>query len=439
MRALVALPALVLTLVGCPAAGDPPPGQACGDGIVDESVDSSEACDDGNRWGGDGCDHLCASEDGFGETEPNDDPTEPQTLDESTVFGSLPPGDLDCFAIDVGAAAAVRASVTEPGGCSGDLAIELVNAAGNRVTSGLPDLSGCAAIEPDTDNAARYLEAGPHSLCVSPILGAVVRSYQLTFELLDSCTDLAALPPDASQDLEGDGIADVCDPDDDNDGVDDGVDNCPEAPNGPEQPFPWSTAQDGFVTLWLVLGPFTSGVTPGACEPSPDAFAAAADADAAPVLGDVASELPWFAHFAWPGDSAIVRFTDHFSVDAPREAYVASWVYAPEERSAVLTIGSDDGQIVWLNGAEIGRKLNCSGVAADQLAFPVTLQSGWNRLLHKVYDGGGGWGVIARFYEEDGLTPMTDLGLSIGGAAEWVDDQGDLDGDGVGDICDPTP
>ena len=434
MRALVALPALALLLVGCPTAGDPPV-PVCGDGTVEEG----EACDDSNTWGGDGCDHLCQEEDGSGETEPNDDPTEPQALDDTTVYGALQPGDLDCFAIDATAAAAVRASVTEPSGCSGDLVIELVNAEGDRVTSGLPDLNGCASIEPDTDNAARYLEAGPHSLCVGPVLGAVVRSYQLTFELLDSCTDLADLAPDANQDLEGDGIADVCDPDDDDDGVNDEADNCPEAPNGAEQPFPWSTAQDGFVTLWLVLGPFTTGVTPGQCEPSPDAFAATADADAAPVLGDVASELPWFAHFAWPGDSAIVRFTDWFGVDAPREAYVASWVYAPEERPAVLTIGSDDGQIVWLNGVEIGRKLNCSGVSADQLAFPVTLESGWNRLLHKVYDGGGGWGVIARFYEADGVTPMTDLGLSIGGASDWTDDQGDLDGDGIGDICDPTP
>ncbi len=80
LDALVALPALVLILAGCPTAADPPPGQACGDGIVDESVDSAEACDDGNRWGGDGCDHLCQWEDGPTETEPNDSPTEPQTL-----------------------------------------------------------------------------------------------------------------------------------------------------------------------------------------------------------------------------------------------------------------------------------------------------------------------------------------------------------------------
>ncbi len=34
---------------------------------------------------------------------------------------------------------------------------------------------------------------------------------------------------------------------------------------------------------------------------------------------------------------------------------------------------------------------------------------------------------------------MLDLGLSIGGPADWVDDQGDADGDGIGDFCDPEP
>lgn len=38
----------------------------------------------------------------------------------------------------------------------------------------------------------------------------------------------------------------------------------------------------------------------------------------------------------------------------------------------------------------------------------------------------------------DGMTPMTDLGVSLTDAA-WVDEQTDGDGDGVGDICDPDP
>ena len=42
--------------------------------------------------------------------------------------------------------------------------------------------------------------------------------------------------PDQS-DNEGDGLGDICDPDDDNDGIDDGVDNCPLDANADQQDF----------------------------------------------------------------------------------------------------------------------------------------------------------------------------------------------------------
>ena len=78
-------------------------------------------------------------------------------------------------------------------------------------------------------------------------------------------------------------------------------------------------------------------------------------------------------------------------------------------------------------------------IGTDAFRFPVTLDAGWNRLVHKVYDGGGGWGQVVRFYEVDGTTPMTDLALSLAGPMDWTDNQGDLDSDGIGDFCDPTP
>ncbi|MCO4772554.1 MAG: thrombospondin type 3 repeat-containing protein [Deltaproteobacteria bacterium] len=435
----VSLRALVLLLAGgllaCPSAGEPVPAPVCGDGALDEG----EACDDGNLWGGDGCTHVCTAESGPSEVEPNDDVSEAAALG-AGVDGAVLPGDRDCFSLEVAEAAAVRATVSEAGGCAGDAVLELVDADGLRITSGLPGLDGCTAIDANNDNDARYLVAGIYALCVNPIFDGAVPSYTLTAEVVDSCTDLPDLAPDPAQDLEGDGIADVCDPDDDNDGVADEEDNCPATPNGTENPFPWSTADEGFVRLWTVLGAFDEGVTPGVCEPSPDSFAGASDPDVAPILGDDVGELTWFATFSWPGASAIVNFNAWFGdVTAPREAYVASWIYSPDARDAVLAVGSDDGQVVWLNGLEAGRKTNCSGVAPDQLRFPVSLEAGWNRLLHKVYDGGGGWGVVARFYETDEETPMTDLGVSILGPMDQVDDQGDADGDGIGDICDDAP
>lgn len=423
------------TLIACPAEPTDP---LCGNGLLEEG----EACDDGNPWGGDGCTHLCTAEDGAGEEEPNDDPDDAQALGDGRVHGALAPGDRDCFATTVEAAGAVRATIGAADGaaCDFEVLVELIDPDGERVTSALPTSDGdCPMIDPDADTWARYLAEGDYAVCVQPLLDSVVQSYSLDVTTADSCSDLEPLAPDPGQDLEGDGIADVCDPDDDDDGVPDEVDNCPEAPNGPDQPFPWATADAGFVNLWLILGPFTDGISPADCEPSADSFAATDDADAAPALGDAVGDVPWFAHFSRPGASAVVRFTDWFGASAPREAYALSWVYAADARDAVLTIGSDDGHRVWMNGVEVATNTGCHGVGVDAFRYDVTLEAGWNRLLVKVYDGGGGWGLVARLYETDDETPMTDLGLSIGGPEDWLDDQGDADGDGIGDFCDPQP
>ncbi len=434
------LVAASLVLTACPSEPDPVGEPLCGD----ETVDDGEACDDGNLLGGDGCTHLCTVEEGVGETEPNDDAEDAAKVGplSGTLHGTLLPGDRDCFLVPVDEAAAIRATMLPVGAaCEFPSTVEVLGPDGARVSSGLPvPPDGCAAVEPDTDTFARYLVAGDHLVCITPVLDGTAASYTLVIEIADSCTDLPELPPDPSQDHEGDGVADLCDPDDDDDGVEDAVDNCPEVPNGPEQPFDWGTGEDGFVPMWLILGAFDDGETPGDCEPSPDSFTGNADADAAPELGDSVGTKQWFAHVALPGNSAVVRFTDWFSVvPAPREAYAATWVHAPDARVAELAMGSDDGHVAWVNGVEVGRNAGCHGVGTDAFRYPVDLDEGWNRLLIKVYDGGGGWGLVARFYEADGETPMDDLGLSVGGPEDWVDDQTDSDGDGEGDLCDRTP
>jgi cysteine-rich repeat protein len=424
--------------LGCPPAEGPPP-PVCGDGVVE----GAEVCDDGDAWGGDGCTPLCTDEAGPLEVEPNDSP-EDASANEALgdgVSGALRRGDRDCFALEVPEAGAVAVALTEPGGCGGGAALELIDGDGVKVVSGLPSTdTGCPSIDPDTTNAARYLTGGPHTVCVLPLFEAVVPAYRLEIEVTDSCEGPPPIPPEASQDLDSDGLADVCDADDDGDGVLDEDDVCPRAPDGPEQPFGWDTSSDGFVKLWLVLGGFPAGETPGGCEPSSAPLAGEDDADLAPALGDRAGEVPWFATFSWPTAGPTVNFNAWFGdLPAPREAYVATWVRAPEPREAELAVGSDDGQIVWLNGEVVASKANCSGVAPDQVRAPVTLAAGWNRLVHKVYDGGGGWAVVARFYEADGTTPMTDLDVSALGPTPQESVQADGDGDGIGDLCDPTP
>jgi len=62
----------------------------------------------------------------------------------------------------------------------------------------------------------------------------------------------------------------------------------------------------------------------------------------------------------------------------------------------VLALGSDDGVRVWLNGRVVHDHLLGRGVAKDDDLVPVTFRKGDNRLLMKVENGGGGWGLILR-------------------------------------------
>ena len=414
---------------------------ACGDGILDDG----EACDDGNTWRGDGCSDTCFVEEGDFEVEPNDASEDATAVAPPlTILGNLPAADRDCFSFEVPQASALVATMRQDpqsDSCAVEAVIEALDADGVRITAGLPDLAtGCPAIDPDRDTFARYLSAGEVTVCVEPAFDGQVPWYALDLDVVDACTGLAVIPLDRGQDLDGDDIADVCDDDDDGDGVLDEVDNCPTVPNGPTAPFGWDTADEGFVRLWMILGPFTTGVSPVNCEPSPDAFTGPSDPESAPVLGEVVGTAAWFAEVSWPADSAIVDFNTWFAATpAPREAYAAAWLYTPVDRDVVVAFGSDDGFRAWIDDTEIGSVSGCQGVGVDAFPQPATaLTAGWHRLLVKVYDGGGGWGLVARLYEADGTTPVTDVDVSLAGPMLWADNQTDADSDGIGDVCE-TP
>lgn len=429
---------MVWGIVGCTGNVEIVGLPSCGDG----EVDASEACDDGNAWGGDGCTADCVVETEPLEAEPNDEAASAQAVETpAMLLGHLVPGDVDCFSLAVPEAGAVRATLTEPGAetCSFDAVLQLFDEADALVATGLPSVAdGCSAIDPDVDTFARYLPAGTYTVCASPAFDGSVPAYALELDVFDSCTELDPLAPDPSQDLEADGLADVCDDDDDDDGVFDDVDNCPEVPNGPATTG-WNTSDEGRIRQWMVLGPFSDGASPKGCEPTAANGAGETDATSAPQLGDVGAVGSWFAEWQWRHDSSVMRFTDWFSnTPAPREAYAAVWLFSEAERDVELALGADDGFRVWVGDVEVGVHRGCQGVYPDAYRYPATLLAGWNRLLVKVYDGGGGWGVVARVFEPDGTTPVVDLDTSLA-PAPWADDQSDTDGDGLGDICDPTP
>lgn len=406
----------------------------CGDGVVDRD----EACDDGNTWGGDGCSPTCTLETLRGEQEPNDHWWQGHPLSSGeSVLGALPPFDVDCWSIDVEDNGWVSARASGPeGDCPPDLSLTLYGPEGTLLDRSLaaPEPGACAPITPQTHPGAAYLSAGTYAVCVEGLLRSAVPTYLLQVTTGDdSCLDIEPTP---ENDLDGDGIADACDPDIDGDGVLNEVDVCPWVSDGPNTPIARTNA-GGFLRHWLVAAglrgdPAGPG---GSCDPSPVSRLGEDDATAVPELGDRAGSVPLRI---WLPRDGQINFLDVSSASPAREAYAVTWVLLAEPTSAVLHAGVDDGATVWVDGVQLANVTTCQGVTVDEFAWPVFLDAGWHRIVFKIRDTGGGWGMVARLRTSAG-DPLGGLETSPVGPWRWDRNQPDRDGDGVGDSCDPEP
>jgi cysteine-rich repeat protein len=390
---------------------------ACGDAVVD----TDEVCDDGALRGGDGCDGSCAAETGALEVEPNDT-IEEATVASDRVHGALDDGDVDCWSVELAQCEAIAVAQTAP--CDVAMTFSLYNPDGALVAVGAPGESGCAALDPADQPGARWVGEGTWTVCAEPVTGALA-SYGLVFATSAS-TDF-----DGGDDLDADGAPDSCDLDRDGDGVADADDNCPDVSNGPDTTLTLDAS--GYVRTWLGAGPFTGGVSTGGCRPAEDARVGEDLSEFGPALGDPAGETIWRAHLL---DSGLLNLLDFYgTVDAPREAYALVYLQSEAAVSATLAVGADDGVFAWWNGTQVLDIADCQGVNADQFQAPVDVLAGTNTLLLKVYDQGGGWGLIARLLDAEGAA-ILDLTPALDPEGTWRPDQTDSDGDGLGDVCD---
>jgi hypothetical protein len=73
------------------------------------------------------------------------------------------------------------------------------------------------------------------------------------------------------------------------------------------------------------------------------------------------------------------------------------------KQEAVLQVGSDDAVKAWLNGNQILAHNIMRGAQPAQEKINVTLNKGWNIILLKITNGGGGWGAFVRLVDSEGL------------------------------------
>ena len=152
---------------------------------------------------------------------------------------------------------------------------------------------------------------------------------------------------------------------------------------------------EGFVTEWHVAGPYmVKGKT------GPRIF----DEPFAPEKED-AEKITWKT-FATEAGNDFWRLDLWRRIGGDnRAAYLRTCVWSPTIQEIRFGFGSDDGIKAWLNGKQIHANNASRGCGREEDKVNATLQQGWNVLLLKIVNGGGGWGASARIRSLDGSAP----------------------------------
>lgn len=100
--------------------------------------------------------------------------------------------------------------------------------------------------------------------------------------------------------------------------------------------------------------------------------------------------------------SGFMRLENQITPSERGLVYGLVYVFSPDRRDALMLVGSDDGVRLWLNEELIHTNPAYRGAYPDQDRIPVSLKKGWNTLLIKVLQGGGGWGYYVRFVDPEG-------------------------------------
>ncbi len=144
---------------------------------------------------------------------------------------------------------------------------------------------------------------------------------------------------------------------------------------------------------WYVAGPFAA-----------DDARTAFDTDyGAETEIDLAGELGWEPRpdFA---DGAVHQLEGGIAA-----TYLCRTIHSPTARRMTLSLGSDDGIKVWLNGELVLDRDVARAVAPDQERITIDLAAGDNRLLLKIVNYGGQFGFFFRAEGEE----LTDLPIQL--------------------------
>lgn len=86
--------------------------------------------------------------------------------------------------------------------------------------------------------------------------------------------------------------------------------------------------------------------------------------------------------------------------------YVRTAVWSDTDRDVRVELGSDDAFRFWANGEELLAWYGHRGTSPGSNKFKASLKKGWNPMLFKVVNHGGGWSFAFRLRNPDGSAPQ---------------------------------
>ncbi|MDR3689758.1 MAG: cellulase family glycosylhydrolase [Fimbriimonas sp.] len=159
---------------------------------------------------------------------------------------------------------------------------------------------------------------------------------------------------------------------------------------------------EGDILAWLVAGPYPNK---GALQLRGTGFRTdylGGEAEANPHEGQTNGAFHWQL-----STGTVKRGIDLkglFRWNDPGIAYCFATIVSPNAQTVRLLFGSDDGAKVYLNGNQVFAKQIARGIKRDEDSVALTLRKGNNRLLFKIEQGDGDWGLMARLVGGNGLT-----------------------------------
>jgi hypothetical protein len=172
----------------------------------------------------------------------------------------------------------------------------------------------------------------------------------------------------------------------------------------------WSATQtltlqnDWFLRQWHIIGPFAlypegekAGEVPAGFD---KAYLPEPRVDLSARYPGAAGEVAWKPVAAQ--EDGYVDLRASIQPSDAMVAYAVTTVTAKRAAEALLTLGSNDGAKVWVNGEQVYAKHIGRGAQPHGERIPIKLRQGPNQVLLKVENWGAAWGYYVAIVDLDG-------------------------------------